>query len=177
MRWHHGWVIMVLGRSLWEEPGSGIHRYSPTSTRSSWLMSRWYYFPRSWQGCLADLLGSPTEFLDGGWRNSFMPRGTLFSRNKASRHKLCKVTFLLSNKQMVLRAASCLPYIGCPTNTCGISSSVSDVRASIREWEPPSCQLETNMHNMGAVRFIWSKVRTLIWRQHFGQLWATAPKR
>lgn len=94
MRRHHGWVIMVLGRSLWEEPGSGIHRYSSTSTRSSWLMSRWYYFPHSWQGCLADLLGSLTEYLDGGWRNSFMPRGTLFSRNKASRHKLCMETIL-----------------------------------------------------------------------------------
>lgn len=40
------------GESLWEEPGSGIHRYSPTSATcsSSWLMSRWYYFPRSWRG-------------------------------------------------------------------------------------------------------------------------------
>lgn len=117
MRRHHEWVIMVLGRSLWEEPGSGIHRYSPTSTCSSWLMSRWYYFPRSWQGCLADLLGSLTEYLDGGWRNSFMPKGTLFSRNKASRHKLQGDNSQLMNKQMVLHVASCLPYIECPTNT------------------------------------------------------------
>lgn len=118
---------------------------SPTSTRSSWLTSRWYYFPRSWRGCLADLLGSPAEYLHGGWRNSFMPRGTSFSRNKASRHKLDKATiFSYQNKQMVLHVASCLPYIGCPTNTCGISSSVSEVRASIREWEPPSCQRKEN---------------------------------
>lgn len=65
---------------------------------SSWLMSSDNTISRSWQGCLADLLGSLYRvFRDGGWRNSFMPapKGRcLFSRNKASRHKLCKVTIL-----------------------------------------------------------------------------------
>ena len=102
-------------------------------------------FSHSWQGCLADLLGSPAECLHGGWRNSFMPRGTSFSGNRASRHKLCKVAILsCQNKQMGLHVASCLPYSGCPTDTCEISSSVSKVRASVREWKPPSCQPKKN---------------------------------
>ena len=147
---------------LWSWGGHSGRNQGPTSTDTlpslhMLLLAdvQVVLFSHSWQGCLADLLGSPAECLHGGWRNSFMLRGTSFSGNGTSfsgngtsRHKLCKVAILsCQNKQMGLHVASCLPYSGCPTNTCEISSSVSEVRASVREWKPPSCQLKKDVQH------------------------------
>lgn len=154
----------------------GIHRYSPTSTRSSWLMSRWAISPVAgrgvWQTCWEAL---QSFWMVAGGTHS-CPEGRCSTGTKASRHKLCKVTILLSNKQMVLRTTSMPALHWVPYKYLGISSSVSDVRASIRVKEPPSCQLEQHAQH-GSCKFYLEQSETLIWRQHFRQLLSNCSKR